>query len=93
LGNVDLLQATAEMIHSAQTNEEEIVRGILNQKGKGAHGFVPMEKEEDIIQLGCKNVNSLGMYNQKGLKMRQIINLQKNIRQMAHVFWNTGPTS
>jgi hypothetical protein len=77
LGNSNLLQAIAEMIHSARMNEEEIVRGILNQWGKGAHGFVPMEKEEDIIQLGCKNMNSLGMYNQKGSKMRRINNLHK----------------
>jgi hypothetical protein len=75
--NINLLQATAEMIYSAQTNEEEIVQCILNQWGKGAHGFFSMEKEEDIIQLGCKNMISLGMYNQKGSTMRQIINLHK----------------
>jgi hypothetical protein len=65
------------MIHSAWTNEEEFVWDILNRWGKGAHRFVPMEKEEDIIQLGCKHVNSLRIYNQNGSKMMQIIYLHK----------------
>ncbi len=51
------LHATAEMIYSARTKEEKIVKGILDQ-AKGAHGFVPTVKEDDIIQLGCENVNS-----------------------------------
>jgi hypothetical protein len=57
--------------------EEEIVKGILDQWGKGAHGFIPTVKEDDIILLGCKNVNSLSMYNQKETKMRRSINLHK----------------
>ncbi len=71
-GNNNLLQVTAEMLYFAQTNEEKIAHGILNQWDEGAHGFVPMEKEKGIIRLRCKNVNSLGIYNQKGSKMRQI---------------------
>jgi hypothetical protein len=77
------LQATAEMIYLARTKEEEIVKGILNQWGKGAHGFVPMVKEDDIVQLGCENVNSLSMYNQKETKMRRIINLHEKYQMDA----------
>jgi hypothetical protein len=70
-------QATAEMLFSAWTNEEAIVQGLLNQWGKGAHGFVPVEKEDDIVRLGYENVNSLSMYNRKESKMRQILNLHR----------------
>jgi hypothetical protein len=34
-----------------------------------------MVKEDDIVQPGCENVNSLSMYKQKETKMRRIINL------------------
>jgi hypothetical protein len=76
-GDVKIIQATAEMIFSAWTHEEEIVQGLLNQWGKGAHGFVPVVKEDDIVQLGCENMNSLRMYNQKESKMRRILNLHR----------------
>jgi hypothetical protein len=49
------LQATAEMIYLAHTKEEEIVKGTLDQWGKGADGFVPTVKEDDIVQLGREN--------------------------------------
>jgi hypothetical protein len=49
LGKYQPSPGKAEMIYSSQTNEEKIVRDILNQWGKGAHGFIPNEKEEDII--------------------------------------------
>jgi hypothetical protein len=65
------------MIYSARTKEEEIFQGLLNQQAKGAHGFICMEKEDDIVWQGCENVNNLGMYNQKESKMRRIINLHK----------------
>ncbi len=83
MDKTNCLQAKAETIYLACTKEEKIVKGILDQWGKGAHGFVPMVKEDDIIQLGCENVNSLSMYNQKKTKMRRTINLHKKYQTDA----------
>jgi len=32
-------------------------------------------KEDDILHLGCENVNSLSLYNPRGSKMRKLINI------------------
>jgi len=66
---------SAERVHAVRTTEEELVQELILQWQKGAHGYIPETKEDDILRLGCENVNSLSLYNPKGSKMRKLINI------------------
>jgi hypothetical protein len=65
----------AEVVYDGQTREEETVRKLLEQLKEGAHGFVPQVKEDNIIRLGCENVNSLSHFDSKQVKRRKLISL------------------
>jgi hypothetical protein len=73
----DGFRATAEEIHASRTREEEMVQELILQWQKGAHGYIPEIKENDILQLGCENMNSLSLYNPKGSNMRKLINIHQ----------------
>ena len=60
---------SAERVHALRTTEEEMVQDLILQWQKGAHGYIPETKEDDILRLGCENVNSLSLYNPKGSKI------------------------
>jgi hypothetical protein len=55
--------ATAEEVHATRTKEEEMLRELLNGWQKGAHGYIPEVKDDDIIRLGCEHVNSLSIFH------------------------------
>jgi len=65
----------AEVVYDGQSREEETVRELLEQLKGGAHGYTPSTKEENIIRLGCENVNSLSIFDKKQTKRRKLINL------------------
>ncbi len=68
---------SAEAVHASRTREEEMVQELILQWQTGAHDYIPEIKEDNILQLGCKNVNSLSLYNPKGSKMRKLINIHQ----------------
>jgi hypothetical protein len=41
--------ATAEEVHATRTKEEEMVQELLNDWQKGAHGYIPEVKEDNVI--------------------------------------------
>jgi hypothetical protein len=67
--------AAAETIYEAQTQEEAMVRDLLEQWRKGGHGYVPDVKGDNIVQLGCKNANSLSLYDPRSTKLRKLLSL------------------
>ncbi len=60
-----------------RTKEEEMVEELLKDWQKGAHGYTPEVKEDNIIQLGCENVNSLSIFHPTKSKMRKLTNLHQ----------------
>jgi hypothetical protein len=73
----DLVQflAAAERIYEAQTQEEAMVRDLLEQWRKGGHGYVPDIKGDNIVWLGCKNANSQSLYDPRSTKLRKLLSL------------------
>jgi hypothetical protein len=69
--------ATAEEIHATRTKEEKMVQELLNAWQKGAHGYIPEVKEDNVIQLGCENVNSLSIFHPNKSKMRKLTHLHQ----------------
>jgi hypothetical protein len=69
--------ATAEEVHATRTKEEEMVWELLNGWQKGAHGDIPEVKADNIIHLGCKNVNSLSIFHPTKSKMRKLTHLHQ----------------
>jgi hypothetical protein len=69
--------ATAEEVHATRTKEEEMVREILNGWQKGAHGYIPEVQENNIIHLGCENINSLSIFHPTKSKMRKLTHLHQ----------------
>jgi hypothetical protein len=65
----------AETIYKAQTQEEAMVQELLEQWMKSGHGFVPEEKWDDIIRLGCEHVNSLNLFHPAKSKLKKLLNL------------------
>jgi hypothetical protein len=61
--------ATAEDVHATRTMEEEMVRELLNGWQKRAHGYKLEVKDDNIICLGFKNVNSLSIFHSTKSKM------------------------
>jgi hypothetical protein len=41
--------ATAEEVHATRTKEEEMVQELLSGWQKGAHGYIPEVKEDNVI--------------------------------------------
>ncbi len=70
-------RATAEEVHATRTKEEEMVRELLNGWQKGAHGYIPEVKDNNIIHLGCKNVNGLRIFHPTKSKMRKLTHLHQ----------------
>jgi hypothetical protein len=78
-------RATAEEVHATRTKKEEMVRELLNGWQKGAHyGYIPEVKEDNIIQLGCENVNSLVSFTQPNQRCKNLLTYIKGIER-------TGP--
>ena len=44
---------SAERVYALCTTEEEMVQDLILQWQKGAHGYIPETKEDDILRLGC----------------------------------------
>ncbi len=59
------------------TKEEEIVRELLNGWQKGAHGYIPEVKDNNVIQLGCEYVDSLSIFCPTKSKMRKLTHLHQ----------------
>ena len=57
---------SAERVHAVRTTEEELVQELILQWQNEEHGYIPETKEDDILRLGCENVNSLSLYNLRG---------------------------
>jgi hypothetical protein len=66
----------AEEVHATRTKEEEMV-WKLNGWQKGAHGYIPEVKDDNIIHLGCKNVNSLSIFHPIKSMMRKLTHLHQ----------------
>jgi hypothetical protein len=74
--------ATAEEVHATRTKEEKMVRELLNGWQKGAHyGYIPEVKEDNIIQLGCENVNSLVSFTQPNQRCTNSLTYIKGIKR------------
>jgi hypothetical protein len=69
--------ATAEEVHATRTNEEEMVRELLNGWQKGALGYIPEVKDDNIIRLECENVNSLSIFHPTKPKMHKLTRLHQ----------------
>ncbi len=69
--------ATAEEVHATRTKEEEMVWELLNGWQKGAHGYIPEVKDDNIIRLGCENVNILSVFHPTKSKMRKLTHLHQ----------------
>jgi hypothetical protein len=69
--------ATAEEVHATRTKEKEMVREHLNGWQKGAHGYIPEVKDNNIIHLGCENVNSLSIFHPTKSKMCKLTHLHQ----------------
>ncbi len=69
--------ATAEEVHATRTKEEEMVRELLNGWQKGAQGYIPEVKDDNIIHLGCGNVNRLSIFHPTKSKMRKLTHLHQ----------------
>jgi hypothetical protein len=69
--------ATAEEVYATRTTEEEMMQELLKDWQKGAHGYIPEVKEDNVIQLGCENVNSLSIFHPIKSKMRKLTNLHQ----------------
>ncbi len=70
--------ATAEEVHATRTKEEEMVWELLNGWQKGAHGYIPEVKDNNIIRLGCEHVNSLSIFHPTKSKMRKLTHLHQS---------------
>ncbi len=70
----------AETIHKAQTQEEAMVQELLKQWRMGRHGFVPDKKGDDIIRLGCENVNSLSLFYLTKSKLKKLLNFHNKYK-------------
>ncbi len=70
-------RATAEEVHATRTKEEEMVRKLLNRWQKGAHGYIPEVMDDNIIHLGCENVDSLSIFHPTKSKMRKLTHLHQ----------------
>jgi hypothetical protein len=51
--------------------------GALERLAKRAHGFIPEVKEDNVIRLGCEDVNSLSIFHPTKTKMRKLTNLHQ----------------
>jgi hypothetical protein len=51
--------------------------GALQDCQKGAHRYIPMVNEDDVIWLGCENVNSLSLFHSTKSKMCTLITLHQ----------------
>jgi hypothetical protein len=71
------IHATAEEVHATRTKEEEMVRELLNGWQKGAHGYIPEVKDDNVVRLGCENVNSLSIFHPTKSKMRKLAHLHQ----------------
>jgi hypothetical protein len=69
--------ATAEEVHATRTKVEEMVWELLNGWKKGAHGYIPEVKDDNIIRLGCENVNSLSIFHPTKSKMCKLTQLHQ----------------
>jgi hypothetical protein len=69
--------ATAAEVHATRTKEEEMEQELLNGWQKGAHRYIPEVKEDNVIQLGCENVNSLSIFHPTKSKMHKLTHLHQ----------------
>jgi hypothetical protein len=53
------LRVSAEALHKAQEEEVHIVQSMVENWLKGGVGYVPLEKEDDVIRCFGENFNSL----------------------------------
>jgi hypothetical protein len=53
------------------------VQELLNGWQKGAHGYILEVKDDNIIRLGCKDVNSLSIVHPTKSKMRKLTHLHQ----------------
>jgi hypothetical protein len=67
--------ATAEEVHAARTKEKEMVQELLNDWQKGALGYILEVKVDNVIRLGCENVNSLSIFHPTKSKMCKLTHL------------------
>jgi hypothetical protein len=67
----------AEEVHATRTKDWEMVRELLNGWQKGAHGYIPEVKDDNIIRLGCENVNSLSIFHLTKSKMCKLTHLHQ----------------
>jgi hypothetical protein len=78
-------RATAEEVHATRTKEEEMGWELLNRWQKGAHGYIPEVKGDNVIQLGRENVNSLSIFHPTKSKMHKLTQYIKGIKQTGPV--------
>ncbi len=53
------------------------MRELLNGWQKGAHGYIPEVKDNNIICLGCENVSSLSIFHPTKSKMCKLTHLHQ----------------
>ncbi len=73
------MRATAEEVHvhATKTREEEMVWELLNGWQKGAHRYIPEVMDDNIICLGCDNVDSISIFHPTKSKMCKLTHLHQ----------------
>ncbi len=60
-----------------QEQKEEMVWELLNGWQKGAHGYIPEVKDNNVIHLGCGKVDSLSIFHPTKSMMRKLAHLHQ----------------
>jgi hypothetical protein len=85
------LTLTTETAYATHTREEALVQDLLCQWQKGSHGFIPHEKGEETICIGCEDVNSLSLYHPTKSKLWKLLNLHDKYQMDRQASWRTVP--
>lgn len=59
----ETIAITAEQIHQARVEEEEVLEQLLSEWTKGAVGFIPSAKPDNTVRFYLENVNSLSWFD------------------------------
>ncbi len=60
-----------------------MVQELSKDWQKEAHGHIPEVKEDNVIQLGCENVNSLSLFHPTKSKMQKFTSLHQRYQMDA----------
>jgi hypothetical protein len=74
---VEQFCAMAVEIYATRTREEDMVQELLKDWQKRAHGYIPEVEEDNVIKMGCENVNCLSLFHPTKSKIHKLTNLHQ----------------